>query len=75
MLDGEEAFCSLKQPFRRERHAHTELTAISMHTQNSSTPTLTPAGEGHHNTTANQSRSRKEHGVWNPGRAMDMAVL
>lgn len=51
--------CEQPAPFRRERHAHIDPSNKLAHTENSSTPTLTPAGEDITNTTANQSRSRE----------------
>lgn len=50
--------------------AHTHLTGTPhIHTQNSSTPTLTPAREEITNAIAESKQLRRqEHGAWNPGK-------
>lgn len=55
--------CEQPAPFRRERHAHIDPANKRAHTQNSSTPTLTPAGEDIANTIAeSKPRQRRSMG-------------
>ena len=59
--------CEQPAPFRRERHAHIDPANKRAHTQNSSTPTLTPAGEDIANTIA-ESKPRQRRSTTEPPR-------